>query len=158
MKRRSSRRSPGHRRCFRSEIGRTYQKTSPYGTDRTATHPERQYLLHAEHPRAPAVLRDPDEPRVPDLDRVQRPVRGELHRQLEPLLVDRVRRRDLVHGRGDLDRHVLARELRARGALDVRELGADDRGREVARGVGRDGAGELAVSAVDEPAADQGRY
>lgn len=73
---------------------------------------------------------------------MQRPVRWQLHCQLQPLLVNCVRRGDLVHGCGDLDRHVLARELgrgsEGVGVLHAREFGADNGGREVFGGVGRD--------------------
>ena len=125
----------------------------------STTYPERQDLLHAEHPCPPPVFSDAYILRVPDLDRVQWPVRWELHSELEALLVDRVRRRDLVDGARDLDCDVLVlprEELRG-GArvLDTRELRADDRGREVPGGVGGDGRGELPVAAVDEPGADE---
>lgn len=124
------------------------------------THPERQDLLHAEHPRPPAVLRDADARRVRDLDRVQGPVGREPQPELERVLVDGVRRGHLVHGARDLDRQVLVRELGGDGRVfDVRELRADDRGREVARRVRRHGRVQLAVPAVGEPAADEpGHY
>lgn len=136
-----------------------FRQHMPGRTILRATHSEGQDLLHTEHPRPPAVLSDTDARRVRDLDRMQRPVWREAQAELELVLVDRVRRRDLVHRARDLDLEILVRKVRGgNGVLGLREFCAYDRWGEVRRRVLCHRRIQLAVAAVGEPGPDETWY